>query len=244
MKFRLLVTLVLLCLNVNIYGQEAPMPNLQEGDKWVYNIKIDQLPQGSMTRKWEFSVVRVSSSSVVVARKPVDSNLPPQESAFANDWSRSTSVNGKITTTLKNFDFPLQVGKKWEVAFTDEKPNDKIRSVKRSFTYKVIGWEEVKVTAGTFKAIKIEADGEWFNEFSPTNIIAGSRVESGATGSSVTMESRNSSTPKSTSGKYYKAIWYAPEVKREVKSVEETFNADSSISNRTTAELDSLQVQR
>ena len=117
MKFRLLAILILLRFNVNIYAQEAQTPNLQEGDKWVYSIKIDQLPQGSTTRKWEFSVERVSSSSVVVSRKPVDSNLPPQESAFGNDWSRSTSVNGKITKTLKNFDFPLQVGKKMGSCF-------------------------------------------------------------------------------------------------------------------------------
>ena len=244
MRTRLLVLLGMFGASAVVHAQEVPLPQLLEGDKWVYNVKIEQPPQGSTSRKWESSVVRASSSSVVIARKPADSNLPAQESAMAPDWSRSASVNGKSTTTVKNFDFPLQVGKKWEVAFTEEKPNDKLKLVKRTFLYKVIGWEEVKVTAGTFKALKIEADGEWYNEFLPTNIVAGSRIEAGASGSSVTVQSRNPTTPGPATGKYYKAIWYAPEVKREVKSVEETFSSGGSLSNRTTAELDSYQVQR
>lgn len=243
MRSRLLVLVGVLGAG-GVYAQEAPSPHLQDGDKWVYNVKIEQPPQGSTSRKWESSVVRASSSGVVIARKPADSNLPALESAMAPDWSRSASINGKITTTVKNFDFPLQVGKKWEVAFTDEKPNDKLKLVKRTFLYKVVGWEEVKVTAGTFKALKIEADGEWYNEFLPTNVVAGSRIEAGVTGTSVTMQSRNPTTPGPMTGKYYKAIWYAPEVKREVKSVEESFSAGGSMSNRTTAELDSYQVQR
>ena len=244
MRLRLPVLVGALVTGTVVHAQEVPLPQLLEGDKWVYNVKIEQPPQGSTSRKWESSVVRASSSSVVIARKPADSNLPAQESAMAPDWSRSASVNGKSTTTVKNFDFPLQVGKKWEVAFTEEKPNDKLKLVKRTFLYKVIGWEEVKVTAGTFKALKIEADGEWYNEFLPTNIVAGSRIEAGASGSSVTVQSRNPTTPGPATGKYYKAIWYAPEVKREVKSVEETFSSGGSLSNRTTAELDSYQVQR
>ena len=244
MRTRLLVLLGMFGASAVVHAQEVPLPQLLEGDKWVYNVKIEQPPQGSTSRKWESSVVRASSSSVVIARKPADSNLPAQESAMAPDWSRSASVNGKSTTTVKNFDFPLQVGKKWEVAFTEEKPNDKLKLVKRTFLYKVIGWEEVKVTAGTFKALKIEADGDLYNEFLPTNIVAGSRIEAGASGSSVTVQSRNPTTPGPATGKYYKAIWYAPEVKREVKSVEETFSSGGSLSNRTTAELDSYQVQR
>ena len=244
MRLRLPVLVGALVTGTVVHAQEVPLPQLLEGDKWVYNVKIEQPPQGSTSRKWESSVVRASSSSVVIARKPADSNLPAQESAMAPDWSRSASVNGKSTTTVKNFDFPLQVGKKWEVAFTEEKPNDKLKLVKRTFLYKVIGWEEVKVTAGTFKALKIEADGEWYNEFLPTDIVAGSRIEAGASGSSVTVQSRNPTTPGPATGKYYKAIWYAPEVKREVKSVEETFSSGGSLSNRTTAELDSYQMQR
>lgn len=243
MKFKFFLLLTALGASSIGFTQEAPLPKLYEGDKWTYNIKIDQTLGGSTSRKWELAIVRAGSSNVVMARKPTDSNLPPQEFAVAPDWSRSASINGKLTTTLKNFDFPIKPGKSWDVSFTEDKPNDKVKLTKRSFQYKVIGWEDVKVPAGTFKALKIEADGDWYNEFLPVNAVAGSRVESGATGNSIVMQSRNAVTPEPMSGKYYKAFWYAPEVKREVKSIEETFTPKGNVSNRITVELDSYLVQ-
>ena len=243
MNFKLFLLLCALGAGSVGFAQEAPLPKLNEGDKWIYNVKVEQPPGGSTTRKWEASIVRAGSTSVVMARKPSDSNLPPQEISFAPDWSRSTSVNGKLTTTVKNFDFPMKPGKTWDISFTENQPNEKLKLVKRSFQYKVIGWEDVKVPAGTFKAIKIETDGDWYHEFLPSNAVIGSRVESGASGNSVAVQSRNAVTPGPMTGKYYKAFWYAPEVKREVKAIEETFTTSGSVSNRTTAELDSYSVQ-
>jgi hypothetical protein len=246
MNYPLLPTLAVLAAlgaAASVHAQEATLPSVKAGDKWVYNVTIDAPPKGSTTRKWESSVVRAGSSGVVLARKPVDSNLPPKEIAIETDWSRRASINGKLTTVAKNFDFPLRVGKTWELAVTDEKPNDKVKLAKRTYQYRVVGWEEIKVAAGTFNALKIEADGEWYAEFLPTNAVAGSRLEAGAAGSRVIAESHKPTTPKPATGKYYKAFWYVPEVKREVKSVEETFSSQGNISNRTTAELDSFQVQ-
>jgi len=243
MKYSPLIFACALCVSVAAFAQEALIPSLHEGDKWVFNVKIDQPPGGSSSRKWESSVVRASSSSLVIARKPTDSNLPPQEAMVASDWSSSASVNGKMTTTVKNFDFPLKPGKKWDVSYITERPNDKIKLVKRSFSYRAVGWEEIKVAAGTFKALKIEAEGDWYHEFLPTNALVASRVEAGSSGNSVIMQSRNATTLEPATGKYYKAIWYVPEVKREVKIIEETFNSGGGVSNRTTLELDSYQVQ-
>ena len=243
MKYSPLIFACALSVSIAALAQDAPMPSLHEGDKWIFNVKIDQSPGGSSSRKWESSVVRASSSSLVIARKPTDSNLPPQEAMMASDWSSSASVNGKMTTTVKNFDFPLKQGKKWDISYITEKPNDKIKLVKRTFSYKVLGWEEIKVAAGTFKALKIEAEGDWHHEFLPTNALAASRVEAGSSGNSVIMQTRSATTPEAAAGKYYKAIWYVPEVKREVKLIEETFNSAGGVSNRTTLELESYQVQ-
>ena len=115
MKYSPLIFACALSVSIAALAQDAPMPSLHEGDKWIFNVKIDQSPGGSSSRKWEWSVVRASSSSLVIARKPTDSNLPPQEAMMASDWSSSASVNGKMTTTVKNFDFPLKQGKKWDI---------------------------------------------------------------------------------------------------------------------------------
>ncbi len=223
-------------------AQDAPLPLLKEGDKWSYSVKTESPQSGSTTRKWDNAIMRVSSTSMVLARKPADSNLPAQESMIAADWSRSTSLNGKLTTTYKLFDFPMQPGKTWTTTNSEDNPSEKLKLVRRTFNYKVIGWEEVKVPAGTFRALKIESDGDWYHEFQPSNAVAGSRVESGPAGSHIAVQTRNAAQQGPITGKHYKAIWYVPEVKREVKLVEESFSTTGAMGQRTTLELDSYQV--
>jgi len=225
------------------WAQDAPAPALHEGDKWVYSVKIEKPPTGSSIRHWENTIQRVSSTGMVLANKPVDSNLPPSETAFQNDWSRMVSINGKMTTTNKYFDFPLRVGKTWEVAVTQERPNPKLKLVRNKLNYKVIGWEDITVPAGTFKALKIEADGEWYNEFERTNAVVSSMVQAGPTGGTAVAQTQSPTAPEPVAGKFYRALWYSPDAKREIKSVLETINPGGGISQRTTSELESFTVQ-
>ncbi|WP_286542659.1 hypothetical protein [Variovorax fucosicus] len=225
------------------WAQEAPAPALHEGDKWVYSLKVEKPPAGSSIRHWENTIQRVSSTGMVLATKPVDSNLPATETAFEKDWSRMVSINGRTTTTNKYFDFPLRVGKTWEVAVTQEHPTPNVKLLRNKLDYKVIGWEEVTVPAGTFKALKIEADGEWYNEFERTNAVASSVVQAGTAGGTSIAQTRSPTTPEPLTGRFYRAFWYVPEAKREIKSVLETINQRGGISQRDTAELESFTVQ-
>jgi len=226
------------------WGQEAAAPALHEGDKWVYSVKVEKPPAGSSVRHWENTIQRVGSNGIVLANKPVDSNLPPNETALQNDWSRVVSINGKLTTTNKYFDFPLRVGKTWEISVTQERPNPKLKLIRNKLDYKVIGWEDITVPAGTFKTLKIEADGEWYNEFERTDATASSVVQSGATGSTAVAQTRSPTAPEPITGKFYRALWYSPDAKREIKSVLETINPGGGLSQRTTSELESFTVQR
>lgn len=237
-----LLVAVLAGCAISAYAQEAPAPALREGDKWVYSVKIEKPPNGASTRHWENVVQRVGSSGMVLANKPVDSNMPPNETAYQNDWSRMVSINGKMTTTNKYFDFPLKTGKTWQVAVTQEKPNPRLKLLRTTQNYKVIGWEDVTVPAGTFKALKIEADGDWYNEFEPTNASASATVQTGATGNTALATTRPSMTPTAVTGKSYRAFWYLPDAKREIKSVIETFNSSGGLSERTTSELESFAM--
>ena len=224
-------------------AQEAAQPKVREGDKWVYIVKTEGPTVPSATRKWEATVVRASTGSMVIASKPTDSNLPAREAMLAPDWTRSASVNGKLITTIKDFDFPLQIGKKWEVAFENERPNDRVKLTKNMKRYTVVAWEEVKVPAGTFKALKIEADGEWFNDFEASPTVSSTVSQSGPSGSATGSVNRNPMQRGPATGKLYKAVWYVPEIKREVKMIDESFGADGTMGSRTTAELESHSVQ-
>ena len=225
------------------WAQEAPAPALHEGDKWVYSVKVEKPPAGSSTRHWENTIQRVGSAGMVLATKPVDSNLPATETAFEKDWSRVVSINGRMTTTNKYFDFPLRVGKTWEVAVTQEHPTPAVKVVRNKLEYKVIGWEDVTVPAGTFKALKIEADGEWYNEFERTNAVASSVAQAGPGGGTTASQTRVPATPEPQAGRFYRSIWYLPDAKREIKSVLETINPRGGITQRDTSELESFNVQ-
>jgi hypothetical protein len=106
--------------------------------------------------------------------------------------------------------------------------------------YTVIGFETIEVPAGKFNALKVEAEGQWIAELEPMQtVVQGAQTSADAT-SMVTQAQRTRSEP--VSGRTYKAFWYAPEVKRWVKSVEEYYNAGGARNERYTEELESYKV--
>ncbi len=106
--------------------------------------------------------------------------------------------------------------------------------------YRVVGWEDIEVPAGKFKALKIEADGSWTGEIAPKTAatIATQAGEQGVSAVTQTVKV----TAETVTGRLYRAIWYAPEVKREVKSVEENYDTNGVRSARFTNELESYKV--
>jgi hypothetical protein len=82
--------------------------------------------------------------------------------------------------------FPIELGKSWQYEFKTSGANGDTSQVRKA---KAASWEEVRVPAGTFKALKIVHDGSW------------ARVEIGRHFSGVVTET----------------TWYSPEVKRLIK---------------------------
>lgn len=189
------------------------------------------------------TVVRAGPSEILVSIKEEGSNLPPREQLVGADWSRVRNVDGKQIVVNRPLQFPLVVGNKWEVDYIDDHTsNPAFKSEHIHDPYVVSGWETVTVPAGTFKALKIEADGEWTAELAPrTTGVAGGSVD--ARGSTVIVHS-NRTTPQQVSGRLYKAFWYAPEVKRFVKTEEEYFNTQDVLGERDSDELESYKVSK
>jgi len=239
--------IALFCMTIStLHAQTVDRPALKEGDKWVYSIRVDESKadiMSSTTRKWEASINRVGSHTVVLANKPVDSNLPPKESTLNTDWSVTRSVNGKNIVVNRPYDFPMQPGKTWKLETVEDKPDALTKTQKISQQYTVIGWEEVKVPAGTFKALKIEVEGEWSKEFEPRGPSANSAVGTGTAGATAIVQTHTAFTPPPVSGRLYKAFWYVPEIKRDVKVISEDSNGSGALHKRTTEELESVSVQ-
>jgi hypothetical protein len=186
------------------------------------------------------SVMRVGSDSVVVSEK-TDANPDRVQSMMLGlDWSRRRSVNGQEITVNQPFSFPLDVGKTWRLEYTEQNPNPQKLRETDTLPYKVVGWEEVTVPAGKFRALKIESDGRWMADV-PPRVLNGALVARQGSVVSQTTESRVAQGVR-VSGRYYKCFWYVPEVKRWVKSTEENYNSNGSLSEVVTDELENFDV--
>jgi hypothetical protein len=239
---RVAVAVLALAAGGPLYAQTVDVPAVKEGDKWLYSVKTEQNQHGALaasTRKFEAWVIRVGSHSFVMARKAADANMPPNEVNLNPDWSTTMVVGGEEKVTARPYAFPLAPGKSWDTDTTQPHPAPGVRNLRNKLHYTVLGWEEVKVPAGTFKALKIETEGTWFKEFEPQGPSANSAVRTDQNGQVATINSQPAHTPDPVGGRMYKLTWYAPEVKRDVKMLSEDYDPTGSVQHRTTTELES-----
>jgi hypothetical protein len=231
-------------LYVNIaLAQTVAQPVFQPQDTWRYRRTTETQPDVWRQVHFEGTVLRSSASTILIQNKEVDSPNPPREILIGSDWSSFRSLGGKETVVHRPFTFPMSVGKTWELEFTDDHPNNKNHKFEtRRLKYRVVGWEDVEVPAGKFKALKIEADGAWSGEIAPKT-TATTATQAGAQGTTAVAQTVNV-TAETVTGRLYQAYWYAPEVRREVKSVEENYDTNGIRSARFTNELESYKVAK
>lgn len=228
------------------YAQTVDVPVITEGDKWLYEVTIDENKGGALvasTRRYEPRVARVGSHSFIMANKPADSNMPPREANLNLDWSTSLVIDGEDTVVTRPYAFPLKPGKSWETDTTQPHPAPGIKSLRNKMRYTVLGWEKITVPAGTFNAMKIEMEGNWFKAFDPQGASASSTVRTVANGQAIVMNSQGARTPDAIGGRMYKLTWYAPEIKRDVKMISEDYDPTGAVQHRTTEELESFSAK-
>ena len=196
-------------------AQTVEAPKYKQGESWTYRVVNEKGPDRHEGHD-EFIVSRVGADTIVVDVRTAGSAVAKSEVMFGADWSKLRSVNGVETVVNRPFAFPLEVGKSWKVEFTELNPSRQKLRQTVSLPYKVVGWEDVTVPAGTFKALKIEADGRW----------------------SADIAERNVGASRKTGGRIYRCFWYVPEVRRWVKSIQEDFTAEGRRNNRATSELE------
>ena len=225
-------------------AQTIESPAIKPGDTWVYRSTIEKGTAGSTQRRNDIVVTRVTSSSIYFTAKEPGSNQVPREFISPIDWSRARSVNGQETVVNKPLSFPLSVGQTWQLSYSEDHPaNNKLhKSEQFDSKYVVVGFEPIEVPAGKFNALKIEAEGKWTAQLEPTSVVAqGAQVSANDT----TMVTHAKKIQAGTiTGRFYKAFWYVPEVKRWVKSTEEFFSTAGLRTQSFVDELESYQVAK
>jgi hypothetical protein len=234
MYARLLAAVLGLCC-FSAYAQTVDAPDLKAGDSWVVADTIEQGTQGWVRKNRDVTIERIQGDGMLVATKDDGSTQPPVEKISGLDWSRSRDINGKQVVVNRPFNFPMKPGKKWAIEYTELNPNPQHSSETLHCDYAVTGWEDVQVPAGSFKALKIECDGQWTAVVAPA-VVSGNRALVNANGVTAVAQTQRV-TPRTVSGRFYAAFWYVPSQKRYVKSVEEYYNTNSVRTQRLSEEL-------
>ena len=162
----------------------VPRPEVKIGDSWTYR-RIDL----QTNKPTGFSLLRVTFANERAIQTTNHSGRKEQvDATWTAEWNAVSSAGDSIFEPHSGLlKFPLQAGATYKVVYDMKRPQKGAFQVKHDRTARVVGWEEVEVSAGKFRALKIEIEGTY------------QRVD------------------KSISGTAKTVIWYVPEVKRWVK---------------------------
>jgi hypothetical protein len=216
-------------------ASDLDQPKYVEGDDWVYDT-VNKINGAVTQADQEIVVERMQGDKMLVAFKAPGSTKPPTEALVPIDWRRPRSVNGSETVVNRPLQFPLDVGKSWRLDYTENNPNPQHTLERIETAYKVVGWEQVKTQAGEFKALKIEANGVW-TAVVPERVFNNAVVARPAPNVAASTSARNVVAGKTVTGRFYKQFYYAPSVKRWVKSIEEYYDANGAVTSSTAQEL-------
>jgi len=151
--------LILLCAQMVFAQEKIEAPAWNVGDKWVF------------TQGMKMEVLEADENGYVV-------EFPNQTLLFGKSTPNKVfTVQGKRKEPYRGnqrrlLDFPLTIGKtwkdtysealKWEDTYTSRIGGSSLGDETQIFeNYRVLGWEEVELRAGKFKAVKIEYRKGW-----------------------------------------------------------------------------------
>jgi hypothetical protein len=128
---------------------QADTPQVKVGDRW--NVEVRDRSSGALLRSSERRVSAVDATHIEL----VDNGVPAV-------WTRDLTIKEDWRLSYDNgyrwLAFPLEVGKKWDFK-TEWKRKDVQATGRTSMSVEVMGLEKVKVKAGEFDAIRVEAKG-------------------------------------------------------------------------------------
>ena len=158
MKYIVYCVLLVLCFSTLLFAQEkvdAPVWNI--GDKWIFSNKgAIEVVIADQNRY----VLRFSEDICIIESQKFNA-IVFDKSTFHRIYGLKGDTRKKYTNQLrKMFDFPLSPGKQWKDDEIYQTPLVSPFSMLGDSAYyeifEVLGWEDVEVQAGKFRAIKVE----------------------------------------------------------------------------------------
>jgi len=173
-KITFILWIFLLFSSITWAQEKVEVPFWNVGDKWVFtqgNIEVVGSDQNSYTLNFSKDTCRVENLGF--------EKIIFDKSTLNKIYAIREDKREKFTNTQRRIlDFPFNLGKKWNDTGTVTPLSGPMKGTTMdvSETFKVLGWEDVKVQAGNFKTIKLQhtienrtmmASGESFYWYAP-----------------------------------------------------------------------------
>jgi hypothetical protein len=147
MKKKILLIFLVLLIPTIVSGQnkvEAPVWNV--GDKWILSDDV------------MITIVNADEEGYAVEYSTVrgDLTLICEKSSLNRLYMDRTGRKKYEGRNKRLFNFPLDVGKTWNDKFVSRQPALGSQEMTYLETLTVLGWEEIVIQAGKFKALKLE----------------------------------------------------------------------------------------
>ena len=164
-------------------------PHVKVGDRWTYR-RMDyreNRPAG------EYTIRAVVADRGVIQIVGVGKGRATEvDTTYTDEWNAVSTRERVFDPHTGWFRFPLRPGDSYRTTFESRAPRKGAAHARQERTVRVIGWEDVAVPAGKFRALKVESAGRF------------QRLD------------------RKGGGRARNVIWYVPEVKRWVKLMVET----------------------
>lgn len=129
-------------------------PSPRVGDSRSYAV-LDSMTKVQQ-RLEETAVTAVSAEQIEVMERTQD-----LLSVYDKDLALLQAGARKYSPGVQALQFPLEVGKRWTHSNSYEHPS--CGTTTSELKNQVVGWEDVKVPAGAFRALRIDSEGSWRN---------------------------------------------------------------------------------
>jgi len=161
--FRMLAIAASLVIASRVLGAEegtpVQKPQVKVGDSWKYQVLIYQTNVPTSVTV-DVRVVLVESDLILTVDTVAGKEF---ESQFTSDWATmSGGVLGEVfEPPIRHYRFPLTVGATYSYEYALIAKRGTAIRTKSEGLVTVVGWEDVQVPAGKFRALKIEAKGTY-----------------------------------------------------------------------------------
>jgi hypothetical protein len=162
-------------------------PAVKVDDRWVYRSTDRRMKPPASVYEIRVSFVDSRAIHAVIERQ---GSRKESDATWTSEWNAVVLPDEGVVEVEKGlFQFPLSPGRHYAAAWDMRRPRAGAFHVRHEREVTVLGWEDVEVPAGRFRALKVQADGHFRRLDRPA------------------------------SDKAFNTYWYVPRVKRWVKHV-------------------------